>query len=192
MATLSKFGVPMGNGGGRGGILQPKYVYRYRVRFVNFGPIAGGTDLTQQVVSMVRPKVSHEPVTVDSYNSKAYFAARHTWDEVTVTFRDDVTNAVARLVGHQTQKQLNHFEQTGALAGSNYKFTTYIETMDGADGVLDQWILEGCYLSNVDWGESNYSTSESQQITCTIRYDNATMSDGLFEKIPQLLSGFMV
>lgn len=182
----------MGNGDGRGGILQPKYIYRFRVRFVNFGPIAGGTDLTQQVMSISRPKVSHEPIEVNSYNSKAYFAGRHTWDEVTVTFRDDATNAVSKLVGHQVQKQLNHFEQTGALAGSNYKFTTFVETLDGGDQVLDQWVIEGCYLSNTDYGESNYATSDMQQVTCTIRYDNATMSDGLFETLPQLLPGILV
>ena len=37
MATLSKFGVPIDGSTGRGGILQPKLKYRFRVRFTNFG-----------------------------------------------------------------------------------------------------------------------------------------------------------
>jgi outer membrane receptor for ferrienterochelin and colicin len=38
---------------------------------------------------------------------------------------------------------------------------------------LDKWELYGCYIQNVAYGESNYATSEAQQITVTLRYDNA-------------------
>lgn len=176
--TLSKFGVPLGGGAGRGGILQPKVKYRYRVRFINFGPIAGGLDLSQNVMSCGVPSISHEPIEVHSYNSRAYFAGKHEWDSISVELRDDVTNTVNRLVGHQQQKQLNHYEQTGFLAGVNYKFTMIIEYMDGGnDGVLATWHLEGCYLSKVDRSELDYSQSESNTITLDIRYDNATMVD---------------
>ena len=37
MATLNKFGVPIDGATGRGGILQPKLKYRFRVRFTGFG-----------------------------------------------------------------------------------------------------------------------------------------------------------
>ena len=50
MATLSKFGVPIDGSTGRGGILQPKLKYRFRVRFTNFGNLgASPLQLTQQV-----------------------------------------------------------------------------------------------------------------------------------------------
>jgi hypothetical protein len=57
-STLSRFGVPLGSGSGRGGILQPKVKYKFRVRVINFGPLQGGLELTQQVMSVGRPKVS--------------------------------------------------------------------------------------------------------------------------------------
>ena len=73
MATLSKFGVPIDGATGRGGILQPKLKYRFRVRFTNFGNLgASPLQLTQQVMSVTRPKVSHEEVPSHSYNSIAY------------------------------------------------------------------------------------------------------------------------
>lgn len=188
--TLSKYGVPQGGGAGRGGLRQLKYKYRYRVRVINFGPIAGGLELTQQVQSTTKPKLTHESVPVHTYNSVAYYAGKHNWEEVTLVLKDDATNSVSRLVGHQMQKQLNHFEQTAFAAGINYKFVMMIETMDGGnDNVLEAWTLEGCFLSNVDYGDLDFADSQFQTITLTIRCDNATLADGLMETSPQLIPG---
>jgi len=188
--TLSKFGVPLGGGQGRGGLLQLKYKYRYRVRVVNFGPISGGLDFTQQVQTATKPKISYEPVKVDSYNSVAYYAGKHEWDTVSITLKDDLTNNVSKLVGHQLQKQLNNFEQTAFAAGINYKFVTIIETLDGGnDTVIDTWTLEGCFLSNVEFSELDYAESSFQTIQLTIRYDNATLGDGLMATNPEMIPG---
>lgn len=186
-STLNQFGVPLGGGAGRGGILQPKTKHKFRVRVVNFGPIAGGIELAQQVVSVGRPQVQSSPVEVHSYNSIMYYAGKAQWSSISLTVRDDVTNAVSKLVAHQEQKQMNHLLQTSPLAGSNYKFQTYIETLDGGDdAVLERWFIEGCFLENIEWGEFEYSSADPMQITMTIRYDNATQEGGLFPLAPQI------
>lgn len=188
--TLSKFGVPLGGGQGRGGMLQLKYKYRFRVRVVNFGPIAGGLDFTQQVQRASKPKITHEEIKVDSYNSVAYYAGKHSWNTVEIELKDDLTNNVTKLVGHQLQKQLNHFEQTGFAAGINYKFVMIIETLDGGnDTVVETWTLEGCFLQDVTYSELDYSESGFQTITLTVRYDNATLANGLMTTLPEMISG---
>lgn len=188
--TLSKFGVPLGGGQGRGGLLQLKYKNRWRVRVVNFGPIAGGLDFTQQVQSANKPKISHEEVEVHSYNSTAYYAGKHKWESIQIVLKDDLTNNVAKLVGHQLQKQLNHFEQTAFASGINYKFVTIIETMDGGnDTVIDTWTLEGCFLQNVEYAELDYAESGFQTITLTVRFDNATQANGLMTALPEMVPG---
>ena len=104
MATLSKFGVPIDGSTGRGGILQPKLKYRFRVRFTNFGNLgAAPLQLTQQVMSVTRPKVNHEEVPVHSYNSIAYMQGKHTWEAINITLRDDINNNISKLVGQQVQ-----------------------------------------------------------------------------------------
>ncbi len=184
--TLQNFGVPLGGGAGRGGILMPKPKFRFRVRVVNFGPVAGGIELSQQVQSVGRPTVASSPVEVHSYNSVGYYAGKAAWSSISLVVRDDVTNAVSRLVGHQEQKQMNHFQQTTALAGGNYKFQMFIETLDGGDdGVLEAWFLEGCFLENIEYDTFEYSSSDPMQITMTIRYDNATQEGGLMPLNPQ-------
>jgi hypothetical protein len=188
--TLSKFGVPLGGGSGRGGLLALKYQNRFRVRVVNFGPIAGGLEFAQQVQSVKKPTLKHESVPVHSYNSVAYFAGKHEWESISITLKDDQTNNIAKLVGHQLQKQLNHFEQTAFAAGMNYKFTMFIETLDGGnDTVLEAWTIEGCFLENVEYGELNYQESGFQTISLTVRYDNATLADGLMTTLPEQIPG---
>lgn len=180
MSTISRFGVPLGGGAGRGGMLQPKVKYKFRVRVINFGPIQGGLDLTQQVQTASLPSVKYEPIKVPSYNSTAYYMSKPEWDPVKIEVRDDVTNAVSKLVGHQVQKQQNHFEQTSPLAGTNYKFNMYIEQMDGGnDTVIEQWYLEGCFLTNVTYGELDYASSDARHIALDIRYDIATQAGDL-------------
>lgn len=189
--TLSKFGVPIN--GTRTGQFQPKIKHRFRVRVINFGPIAGGLELTQQVVNVNRPNVQFEEGTMHSYNSVMYYAGKATWQTISLEVRDDITNSVARLIGHQLQKQMNFFEQTSAAAGINYKFTTIIEIMDGGnEAVFEQWTLEGCFLQQVDYQQLDYSSSDAVTVQMTIRYDNATLADGLMELNPQFRPGVTI
>ena len=141
-------------------------------------------------MTVVKPKIDHEEVQLDSYNSRAWVQGKHTWNPTTIVFRDDVTNSISRLVGYQEQKQINHFEQTSPLAGINYKFTMFIEQMDGGnDAVIDQWVLEGCWLTNIDYSDGDYNSGEPVTISITVRFDNATHSDGLFQQFPIGLPG---
>ena len=182
MVTLDKFGVPgVDLGTGRGGILQPKLKYRFRVVTVAFGPLDQQINLTQQVMNVTKPQLTYDEVQIDSYNSRAWIAGKHTWNPFTLVVRDDITSAVSKLVGHQMQKQVNHFEQTSPTSGQNYKFTTFLQVLDGGNvSVQEEWVLEGCWLQDVNYDTLDYTASEVQQITMSVRFDNATQSSGLF------------
>lgn len=189
MATIQNFGVPVGDGQ-RARMLQPKVSYKFRVRVFGFGPISTPLDLTAQVQSVGRPTIQTDAVPVHSYNSIAYFGGKPTWSPLDLTVRDDVTNSVSRLVGHQIQKQMNHFQQTSPLAGANYKFDMRIETMDGGnDGVIETWFIENCFIESSNYGEFNYANSDVMNIQMSIRYDNATQQDGLMPLFPELTPG---
>lgn len=93
---------------------------------------------------------------------------------MTLVIRDDIQNSVARLAGKQVQRQLNHFNQQSALSGSDYKFNTRLEILDGqTTNPMETWGLEGCFLQNVDYSDSDYTTNEPVTVTMTIRFDNA-------------------
>ena len=119
-----------------------------------------------------------EEVVVDSYNSKMYLAGKHTWEPVTVVFRDDMNSNVIKQLGYQLNKQVDHADQSSAKSGISYKFKTKIETLDGGNGestieTFDMWELQGCFISNVQYGDLNYADSNMVQVTLMIRFDHA-------------------
>lgn len=171
--TVSRFGVPID--GINQGILHPKQKYRFRVMWYNFGVGTGLNQMTASVMTCTRPKVDTEDVKLDSYNSVAWIAGKHSFDPLEIKLRDDITNSIASSVGAQVQKQMNHFEQTSAVAGINYKFTMEVHSLDGTTNEeLESWYLEGCWIKTVQYGDGDYSSGDPQEITLTIRFDNAT------------------
>jgi hypothetical protein len=161
---------------------MPKLKYRFRVLFENFGVSKPTTELTKQVVSAGRPNLTFDQVELHVYNSKVKYAGKHSWEDISIVVRDDVTGAVSKLVGEQLQKQFDFFEQSSASSGIDYKFTTKIELLDGGNGAYEPQVLEtfellGCYLKQAQYQQGDYSSSDPMDITLSIAYDNAVQTD---------------
>lgn len=183
MASLNTLSVQ--SGGANQGLLMPKLKYRFRATFTGFGTDASTTELTKQIVDIKRPNVNFNPITIDVYNSKVYLQGKPEWQETTVNLRDDATGAVSKLVGQQVQKQFDFLEQASAPSGVDYKFSLLYEILDGGNGtlapaVLEAWELDGCFLSQVDWGDMAYNSNDPVQIALTVKFDNAIQTSGGF------------
>jgi hypothetical protein len=163
------------------GLLMPKLKYRFRVMFENFGISKPTTELTKQVVSVARPNLTFEEITLPIYNSTLKLAGRHSWADVACSVRDDASGSVSKLIDEQLQKQMDFLEMASAASGIDYKFLTKIEILDGGNGaatpvVLETWELYGCYLKSADYGELNYGTNEGVTVNMSIAYDNANQT----------------
>jgi len=185
ISSLSRFSVPIpgGQSATSQGLLMPKLKYRFRVLLDNFGVTKPTTELTKQVMTVARPNVQFDSQTIDVYNSKIFYAGKHTWQPIQLTVRDDVSGAVSRLVGEQVQKQFDMLEQVSAASGSDYKFTMRIELLDGGNGAQDPNVLEtfelyGCFLTDVNYNELTYAESSPVDITMSVQYDNALQLNG--------------
>jgi hypothetical protein len=184
IASLSKLTVPLpaGQSSTSQGLLMPKLKYRFRVQLLGFGVTSPTTEITKQVMNVTRPEVTFETITLDVYNSKIKMAGKHSWTDLTLTVRDDVTGAVSKLVGEQVQKQFDFFEQASAASGIDYKFTMIIEILDGGNGayeptVLEAFELEGCYLQKVTYQGGDYTSNDPLDIALTVTYDNAIQTN---------------
>jgi hypothetical protein len=166
------------------GILQPKQKYRWQVTFTGLAalvPSVSSRDLTRQATVIKRPTLSFEEVPIHRYNSTAYVAGKHQWENITFTIEDDLTGlASAAVQGQlQTQQRLIGADLPGnwlnaAATGSDYKFGTTLQQLDGNEGVVETWLLEGCFLQRADYGENSYAAgAEVITIDLTIRFDNA-------------------
>jgi len=182
-STVNSFGVPILNTGI--GILMPKLKHRFRIIAFGFGTNFNNTNIfTQQVVTAGRPNIQFNNTELHSYNNITYIAQKPQWQTIEITLRDDITNLVTSLVSAQVQSQMNHYTQSAAPAGINYKFSMLIQTLDGTvngtnGSVLESWYLEGCYLEQVAYDSLDYASSDAVALTLTVRYDNATQGDEL-------------
>ena len=199
VSSLTRFTVPLGGNQSATtqGLLMPKLKFRFRGTFENFGVSNPKTELTKQIMTFARPQVTFDPIEIPIYNSKIYMAGRPTWTAVAVTLRDDAGGNVSRLVGEQLQKQFDFMEQASAASGSDYKFVTTLEMLDGANGtteptVLETWQLYGCFLTDVNYNDVDYGSNDPVTITMSVRYDNAlqtTTPGGVGNPVPRTNNG---
>lgn len=136
-------------------LLIPKLKYRFRVLFEQFGNEVN-YDLTKHVISSTRPKLIGVAVN---------------WLPITVSLRDDVNNVVTKLVQSQLKKQIENLTRP-----TDYKFIIIIEMLDkhgdiSGPKVLERWKCEGCILTEVNYGNLDYSENKPVEITLTIHPD---------------------
>lgn len=183
MATLSNFGIP----GAGSGILHPKMKNKWKVTFLDMGRLVAGhnsRNLTMQATTVTRPQIEFEEVALHRYNSTAYVAGKHTWSPMNLTVEDDITGLASKVIKAQleTQQRLVGVDLDGrwlntAATGSDYKFGVKLEQLDGDEGVVETWILEGVMVQAADFGDLDYSASEAATIQVTLRFDHARSID---------------
>ena len=187
VSSLSNFTVPLSTNqtASTQGLLMPKLKFRFRVTLTSFG-VAGtpSTELTKQVMNVTRPEITFEEIKLSVYNSTVKLAGKHSFTDIKLTVRDDVSNEVSGKVAEQMQKQFDFFEQASAASGIDYKFSTRIEILDGGNGaftpnVLETFQLDGCWIKQVTYQGGDYaSATDPLDIALSICYDNATQIDG--------------
>lgn len=180
---LDKYGVPI-TGGSRAPMKQPKPKYRFRVVFFGFGNTEDGTYITLDTNTVGTPHVEHEPIKVHSYNSSANFKGKYTWNTIEVAFRDSVGNLSLKALWNQMRKEFNYYSQESRTTASQYKFEMWIQALDGSnsdnltnlyEGTLHTWICQGCFITDSNFGDWDYSSSEAQVITMTVQPDGCVL-----------------
>lgn len=166
------------------GLLMPKLQNRFRVTF-NYD---NDRHITGNVVSVTRPTLSFDAVTLEVYNSRVYIPGKHTWSTVEIVIRDTVDSKTVKKIEEQLTRQIDMATQSVQSGASSFKFSCDIETLDGSNpisgdvtntNILDRWELYGCYFENVAYGNNDYSSSEPITITVTLKYDNAAHLSGI-------------
>lgn len=183
MSTINDFGIP----GISSGILQPKLKNRWRVLFSNWGRGVDSQPVSAQVINLTRPTISFDEIELHRYNSRAWVGAKHNYEPITLTLEDDVTGTATRALRDQAQSQQWLIGSEGpwlaaAGEGSLYKFVTTLDMLDGNETVIEQWVLEGCWLQTINYGDVDYEASEKLTIELTMRFDHPRQLIGGYDQ----------
>ena len=126
------------------------------------------------VESAARPKIDITPVEIQFLNTSTYVAGRFKWNSITVKFRDPIGPSAAQALMEWVR--LHAESVTGRMGyAAGYKQDIDLELLDPTGVVIEKWILQGCILTNVDFGTLGYSTDALVDISATIQPDRCIL-----------------
>lgn len=133
-------------------------------------------DLTFLVKSFPLPKESTEVNTLDHFNQQIKLAGKTTFSGGELVIHDAIDKDVEKLFRQWRRQVYDAVSGTVGYA-SDYKLSGIVTEFkpNGTEG--REWTLEGCWPSDVNYGELDYETGGYKDITATITYDWAYRSD---------------
>lgn len=144
---------------------EPKKQNRFILRF----PSSLGIN-EWFVISSSRPKIAIGEVEIPFLNTSTWVAGRFTWDAIDVTFKDPIGPSAAQALMEWVR--LHAESVTGRMGyAAGYKKDIELEMLDPTGVVVEKWILEGCFLTSLNFGDLNYSQDELATIDAELRMD---------------------
>lgn len=148
---------------------EPKKQNRFILRF----PSSLGIN-EWFVVSTARPKIEIGEVEIPFLNTSTFVAGRFNWQSIEVTFKDPIGPSAAQALMEWVR--LHAESVTGRMGyAAGYKKDIELEMLDPTGVVVEKWILQGTFLTNVDFGSLDYSSEDIAEISATLRPDRCIL-----------------
>jgi hypothetical protein len=148
---------------------EPKRMNRFILRF----PSSLGIN-EWFVESTARPKIKINSVPIPFLNTSTYVAGRFEWDPISVKFRDPIGPSAAQALMEWVR--LHAESVTGRMGyAAGYKKNIDLEMLDPTGVVVEKWILEGTFLTDVNFGELGYSQDGIATISASLRMDRCIL-----------------
>lgn len=148
---------------------EPQKQFAFSVSFTN---LDSSVELAVQSANL--PVITNEPIEVPFMNETRRVAGKIMVEAGELTIRDYVDPDIAAKV-EDWRGMVSDVKAGKIFYASAYKCDGTLQCYDGEGGVTKQWRLVGCWPSNVNFGQLDYSTSDQVQITMTVQYDKAYM-----------------
>lgn len=148
---------------------EPKRQNRFILRF----PSSLGIN-EWYVSSASRPSVKTTATEVQFLNTSTFVAGRFNWDPIKVTFRDPIGPSASQAL--MEWFRLHAESVTGRMGyAAGYKKNVELDMLDPTGVVVEKWILEGTFLTELNFGSLDYSKDEIATIDATLRMDRCIL-----------------
>jgi len=148
---------------------EPKRVNRFILRFNS------SLGINEWYVSSAsRPSAKIKSVEIPFLNTKTYVAGQFEWNEIKVKFRDPIGPSAAQAL--MEWFRLHAESVTGRMGyAAGYKKDVELEMLDPTGVVVEKWLLEQCFLTDLNFGELDYSRDDLASIECSLRMDRCIL-----------------
>ena len=121
-----------------------------------------------------RPSIKIKETEIPFLNTSTYVAGRFNWDAISVKFRDPIGPSAAQALMEWVR--LCAESVTGRMGyAAGYKKNIDLEMLDPTGVVVEKWILEGTFLTSVDFGNLAYNSDAIAGITAQLRMDRCVL-----------------
>jgi hypothetical protein len=122
------------------------------------------------IKSTSRPELKQEAKTLDHINLQRYIKGKSMWQEMTLTLYDPIVPSGAQAVMEWVR--LHHESVTGRDGYAEfYKKDIIINVLGPVGDKVEEWILKGSQITNVKFGEMDWTKDEPVSIELRIRAD---------------------
>ena len=126
------------------------------------------------VESTSRPHITIAATEIQFLNTSTFVAGRFNWQTINVTFRDPIGPSAAQALMEWVR--LHAESVTGRMGyAAGYKKNVDLEMLDPTGVVVEKWILEGTFLTDVSFGDLGYSNDGLVQISASLRMDRCIL-----------------
>lgn len=148
---------------------EPKRKNRFILRF----PSTMGIN-EWYVMSASRPQANIAPVEIPYLNTSTYVAGRFLWETINVTFKDPIGPSASQALMEWFRM---HAESVTGRMGyaAGYKKDIELDMLDPTGVVVEKWILQGTFLTNVNFNELSYDNDGLADISVTLRPDRCIL-----------------
>jgi len=121
-----------------------------------------------------RPQITQDATEIPFLNTSTYVVGRFVWNTISVTFRDPIGPSASQALMEWVRL---HSESVTGRQGyaAGYKKDLELEMLDPTGVVVEKWILQGTFLSDVNFNNLDYSSSDLADITATLRPDRCIL-----------------
>ena len=148
---------------------EPKRQNRFILRF----PSSLGIN-EWFVESTARPHITINPTEIQFLNTSTFVAGRFNWQTIPVTFRDPIGPSAAQALMEWVR--LHAESVTGRMGyAAGYKKDIDLEMLDPTGVAVEKWILQGTFLTDVNFDSLGYSDDNLATISATLRPDRCVL-----------------
>lgn len=122
-----------------------------------------------------RPHIKQEETEIQFLNTSTYVVGRYTWETIQITLRDPIGPSASQAIMEWVRL---HSESVTGRQGyaAGYKRDVELEMLDPTGVVVSKWILKNTMLTDVNFGDLDYGSSDLATIDATLRYDYAILA----------------
>jgi len=148
---------------------EPKRQNRFILRF----PSSLGIN-EWYVTSSKRPSAKINSVEIPFLNTSTFVAGRFNWDTISVTFKDPIGPSASQAL--MEWFRLHAESVTGRMGyAAGYKKDVELEMLDPTGVVVEKWIIQGCFLTDLNFGTLDYNQDGLATIEATLRMDRCIL-----------------